>query len=56
VEHLKGASIGLTLALPTNNKLGWKGLTGTNILAYYENLHITAVKSFIVQALEMLKT
>jgi hypothetical protein len=28
----------------------WKGLPGTNTLAYYENPSITAVKSFIVQA------
>ncbi len=25
------------LALPTNIRLDWKGLPGTNILAYYEN-------------------
>ncbi len=25
------------LALPINIRLGWKGLPGTNILAYYEN-------------------
>jgi hypothetical protein len=31
-------------------RLGWKGLTGTNTLAYYKNLLITAVKSYIVQA------
>jgi len=24
-------------ALPTNIRLGWKGLPGTNVLAYYEN-------------------
>jgi hypothetical protein len=30
-----------------NNRQGWKGLPGTNTLAYYENLPITAVKSFI---------
>jgi hypothetical protein len=24
------------LALPTNIRLGWKGLPGTNALAYYE--------------------
>ncbi len=30
VEHLKGA-------LPTNIRLGWKGLPGTNTLAYYGN-------------------
>ncbi len=32
------------------NRLRWKGLPGTNTLAYYENLYITAVKSFIVEA------
>jgi hypothetical protein len=38
------------LALPANIRLGWKGLPGTNTLAYYKNPLITAVKSFIVQA------
>jgi hypothetical protein len=33
VENLKGAS-----ALPANIISGWKGLPGTNTLAYYENL------------------
>ncbi len=31
VEHLKACS------LPANIRLGWKGLPGTNTLAYYEN-------------------
>ncbi len=51
--HLKDASVGLlgyALALPANIKLSWKGLPGTNTLAYYENPQITTVKSFIVQA------
>ncbi len=30
VEHLKGASLGQAPALPTNTRLGWKGLPGTN--------------------------
>ncbi len=47
---MKGASLGQTLALPANIRLGWKGLPGTNTLVYYENPYITAVKSFIVQA------
>ncbi len=34
------------MALPTN-RLGWKGLPGTNTLAYYEKILITAVTSFI---------
>ncbi len=33
--------------LPTNITQRWKGLPGTNILAYYEYSQITAVKSFI---------
>ncbi len=41
---------GRLLASPTNTTLGWKGLPGTNTLAYYENPYNTAVKSFIVQA------
>jgi hypothetical protein len=48
VEHLKGVSLVLYLALPANIKLSWKGLPGTNTLAYYENPQIK--KSFIVQA------
>jgi hypothetical protein len=28
---------GRLLALPTNIRLGWKGLPGTSTLAYYEN-------------------
>jgi len=38
---------------PANIRLGWKGLPGSNTLAYYENLLITAVKRFIVQAPEV---
>jgi len=33
-------------------KQGWKGMTVTNTLAYYDTVTITAVKSFIVQAPE----
>jgi hypothetical protein len=32
------------LALPSNSRLGWKGLPGTNTLAYYENEYITYKK------------
>jgi hypothetical protein len=28
--------LGRLLALPTNIRLGWKGVPGTNALAYYE--------------------
>jgi hypothetical protein len=47
VEHLKGASLGYAPALPTNIRLGWNGLPGTNTLAYYGKAQLTAVKSFI---------
>jgi hypothetical protein len=50
VEHLKGALLGQAQALPANIRIGLKGLPGTNTLAYYENLLITAVKSLIVHA------
>ncbi len=33
VEHFKGASQGQAMALPTNIKLGCKGLTGADALA-----------------------
>ena len=50
MEHLKCRPIGLTLALSSNIRLGWKALPGTNTLAYYENSQITAVKSFLTLA------
>jgi hypothetical protein len=50
MEHLKGSSMGLAPALPTNIRLGWKSLQGTNTLAYYEDSLLTAVKSFITFA------
>ncbi len=30
-------TLGQAPGLPANNRLGWKGLPGTNALAYYEN-------------------
>jgi hypothetical protein len=36
VEHPKGSSMGQAPVLPTNVILSWKGLPGTNALAYYE--------------------
>ncbi len=50
MEHLKGSSIGLAPALTANIRPGWKCLPGTNTLAYYEDLYLTAVKSFITLA------
>jgi hypothetical protein len=38
---------GRLLALPTNIKLVWKGLSGTNTLAYYKHLQITAVRRVV---------
>jgi hypothetical protein len=40
VEQLKGASLGKALALPTNLRLGWKGLSGTpNSSLYRTSVH-----------------
>jgi hypothetical protein len=44
------STLGWAPALPVNTRLRLKGLPGTNTLAYYENLQITAVKSLTVQA------
>ncbi len=44
-EQQKVSSIGLAPDLPTNIRLGWKSLPGTNTLAYCKHLQITAVKS-----------
>jgi hypothetical protein len=36
--------MGRLLALPANTKLGWKGLKGTNALAYFSSLLVTKKK------------
>jgi hypothetical protein len=36
-EHLRGASLGYTPSLLANNRLGWKGLSGSKTTAYYEH-------------------
>jgi hypothetical protein len=41
----------LYLALPANIRLGWKGMPGTNNLAYYKNKYITAVKKIIISSI-----
>jgi hypothetical protein len=46
VENLKGASIREAQALPTNNRLGWKGLPELNTLAYYEHSKIMKEKFY----------
>ncbi len=50
MEHLKSAALGEASDLPANIRLGWRGLPVTNTLAYYKNLQITAIISFIEQA------
>jgi hypothetical protein len=51
MKHLSGSPLeGRLLALPTKIRLRWKGLPGINILAYYGNMQITAVISFVIQA------
>jgi hypothetical protein len=48
--HAKGASLRSAPALPANISLGWQNLPGTNAQAYYENVLLMAVKSFITLA------
>ncbi len=56
MKHLSGSPLqSRLLTLPTNIRLGCKGLPGINTLAYCENPLITAVKSLIAQALACLK-
>jgi hypothetical protein len=50
VERLKGASLWKAPALPTNNDIHRCSMEKLARLAYYENLLITSVISFIVQA------
>jgi hypothetical protein len=38
------------VAFPENIRLGWKSLTRSNTLAYYEMAKYAVVKSFTVQA------
>ncbi len=42
---------GKLVALPTNIRKGWKWMKVHNTLAYYNTAQITAVISFITQAL-----
>jgi len=37
VEHLNSVSLGMPLAIITNIRLCWKGLSGANSPDYYEN-------------------
>ncbi len=38
---------GKLLVITTNIRLGWKGLSGINPLAYFKHLSITGIKYFI---------
>ncbi len=38
VEHTKGALLWYSPALSANTRLGWKGLPGTNTVAFHEHL------------------
>jgi hypothetical protein len=49
VEHLKGASLRLAPALPSNIRLGWKGLPWTNALAYYEHSKLRRKKFYNIE-------
>ncbi len=44
---LKGATLELDPALLADIRLIWKDLSSTSTLAYYKNLEIMSVKSFI---------
>jgi hypothetical protein len=46
VDHMKCASFWQHLAILANIRPGWKGLSGTNTLAYCEHEKIIAVESF----------
>jgi hypothetical protein len=46
----KGASLRLGSGLPRIIRLGWKGVPGTNALAYHEKSSLTAVNFFITLA------
>jgi hypothetical protein len=51
VKNISGSPLkGKLLTLSANTRPGWKALPGANTLAYYKNLKLTAVKSFITLA------
>ncbi len=52
-NHTDTPLLGRLLALPTNIRLSWKGLQGTNTLAFYKTSQLTAVRSFITLAPDM---
>ncbi len=44
VDHLKGVSLGQAAALPVNTILSWKGVQGTNTLAYSKLCNLRSYK------------
>ncbi len=44
MEHCKGGWFGETIKILPNNKLGFKGLPGTNTAAYYKYFKFTTKK------------
>ncbi len=50
-SNWKVLPLGKILALPTNIRLGCKGMQETNTLAFLENLKLTDVKSFITSGI-----
>ncbi len=46
VEHLKGALLGQTPALPTNIRLGWKSLSGTNTSLFTKSVNYIRKKFY----------
>ncbi len=53
MEHLSGTSLkSRLLALPTDIRLCWEDFPGSSTLAYYKNLSIITLKSFITLGLE----
>jgi hypothetical protein len=43
------------MGLYTNIRIGWEGLPGANTKIYYQNLYLTAVKSFITLAPKLMR-
>ncbi len=45
--HFRCSSLGKAPGLNHKHQTRWEGLPGTNALAYYEYLQLTAVKKFV---------
>jgi hypothetical protein len=51
-----GAPLGYAPALPVSKRLGWKSLPRTKTLAYYAQLQIMDIKSFITVGIGVIFT